>query len=183
MSTRQKIKWMIISVILISFCGTAYAGSQERSIIASYLFGIPLEEIDEATTGPGTGGVNYDYNTWGVDASGTCDGYENGHAGLDIQSKDVAGSLTTDRTFYAISEGEVIEAGTDSYHSIIIYDATLDITTLYLHVRSVDVTVGDVIEVGEALGVQGDTGAAGSEHVHLEVRDGEQYSPACGAGA
>lgn len=148
-----------------------------RAVIASRLFGIPLSQIDDPSAG-----ANYDYNVFGEDPSETC-GYQGGHSGIDMQTKDVAGDATADRTFYAVSSGVVVSAGTDDYGTISIWDEDADLSVLYIHTRSAvaDLAVGDTVAVGDALGTQGDTGVAGSEHVHLEVRSGRKELGSCGA--
>jgi murein DD-endopeptidase MepM/ murein hydrolase activator NlpD len=148
--------------------------SSNRRIIASHLFDIPLAQID------GSNGANYGYNPWKNIPSSDC-GYRGGHTGIDIQTKDVAGNKTATRKFYAVSEGKVITAGGDRLNTIAIYDASRNITTIYLHARSVFVSKGNDIDVGEELGIQGDKGSPGAEHVHIEVRSGKKSNAACQA--
>jgi hypothetical protein len=138
------------------------------------LFDIPLAQID------GSNGANYDYNPWENIPSSAC-GYQGGHTGIDMQTKDVAGNKTATRKFYAVSEGKVITAGGDRLNTIAIYDASRNITTIYLHARSVFVSKGNDIDVGKQLGIQGDKGSPGAEHVHLEVRSGKKSNGACQA--
>ena len=53
---------------------------------------------------------------------------------------------------------------------------------LYLHARHVYVNIGDRVEIGDRLGIQGDTSTRKiGEHVHIEVRNEERTSSACGA--
>ena len=175
-------KALLICVIVMSlfFEGNELiAGSATRALIASYLFDIPLKKIDEPKIG-----ANYNYNVWGdpsQEKDGQCLGYDDGHSGIDFQTKDVAGTATADRVFYSVSKGVVIAAGTDNYNTISIYDSSNNITVLYLHARTVNVSTGDDIDIGDQLGVQGCKGAGDAEHVHIEIQCGKKTTPACGA--
>ncbi|MEK7990592.1 MAG: S-layer homology domain-containing protein, partial [Thiotrichaceae bacterium] len=143
--------------------------------IASVLFQIDIDKIDDSNLG-----ANYSYNVYEKYPSSVC-GYQGGHSGLDIQTKDVAGAKTADRNFYAVSSGTVVNAGSDVSKTIAIYDADKDITVLYLHAKSTNVRVDQTIKVGDLLGIQGMEGFAEGEHVHLEVRTGSHTVGSCGA--
>ncbi len=174
----MKILMLLAGILMSGFFNIVLADTNDRAIIASALFKIKIENIRKANIG-----ANFDYNIWKAtpNNTGMCDGYINGHSGLDIQTKDVAGAATANRKFYAVSKGKVISAGIDSNKTIAIYDSDKNITVLYLHARKVAVSVNDEVTVGDYLGIQGDTGVPGAEHVHLEVRNGSKASPACGA--
>jgi hypothetical protein len=180
---------LCISALIILSCGFTFvpahsvnADSTTRALIASHLFKISLDQIDDPSLG-----VNYNYNIFGNNPSEIADdapGYVGGHSGIDFQTKDVAGDLTADRTFYSVSKGTVVRAGDGDYHTISIYDADKDISVLYLHARSINSNVfnGASINVGDPLGIQGDIGpGVTGEHVHLEVRSGSQTSGSNGA--
>lgn len=145
---------------------------------ASTLFNIPMASIDDPVLG-----VNYNYNDWGENPGYLtgCRGYDGGHSGIDMQTKDVAGAATATRKFYAVSEGEVITAGGDDFNTVAIYDEDNNRTVIYLHAEELSVNIGDTVSVGDAIGVQGDTGIPGAEHVHLEARSGRRTGSACGA--
>ncbi|MEZ5302228.1 MAG: peptidoglycan DD-metalloendopeptidase family protein [Verrucomicrobiales bacterium] len=107
-------------------------------------------------------------------------GYVNGHTGLDIQTKSVAGALTADEVFYSVSKGVVESYGTDAYKTISVYDPDRDVTVIYLHARSSSVSQGQEVTISTPpLGIQGDSGSPGAEHVHLEVRPGRRSGGAC----
>jgi murein DD-endopeptidase MepM/ murein hydrolase activator NlpD len=95
------------------------------------------------------------------------------HNGIDIVHKD------TNPKFYAITPGVVIASGTDSFNTIAIYDATNNLTALYLHASSVDpaIVLGATVKAGDFLAYQGNTGlgyAPGKGvHVHISVRVGK----------
>jgi len=94
----------------------------------------------------------------------------------------VTRTLTPDRTFYAVSRGVVVTAGSGDYATISVYDADRGISVLYLHASSVFVSENAAVEVGTPLGIQGDTGpGVTGKHVHLEVRTGNQKYGSCGA--
>nr|VFJ93528.1 MAG: pre-peptidase C-terminal domain-containing protein [Candidatus Kentron sp. LFY] len=179
----NKFKFILICCASIMLGANAHANFSNRALMASALFNIPLEDVSN--------GANYDYNPWGnswVQQDGNCIGYDGGHSGVDMQTQDVAGPLTADRGFYAISSGEVINDGEDdTFSTIAVFDESRNITTIYLHARTVDIATGDVISVGDVLGIQGSAGVgdgnghSDAEHVHFEVRNGRSENPACGA--
>ncbi|NOS74387.1 MAG: peptidoglycan DD-metalloendopeptidase family protein [Methyloglobulus sp.] len=123
-------------------------------------------------------GTNYSYNPWGACPNNWCyikkPGYDGGHSGHDIQTQ----TKGTD-TFHAVSNGEVIKA--QGSGTIAIYDNNKDITVLYLHASSHQVSIGDQVKVGDAIGNQGDVGASGAFHVHLEARNGRHENAGYGA--
>ncbi len=127
-----------------------------------------------------------DYNVWGacpVDENGQnwCtiqkSGYVGGHSGIDIQTT----TKSKEDTFYSVSTGVVIAAGTDTYKTLAVYDSSRNITVIYLHASAVNVGIGATISaIGIPLGKQGDSGASGKIHVHLEARSGKTTSSANG---
>jgi murein DD-endopeptidase MepM/ murein hydrolase activator NlpD len=158
--------------LLLPVSGFAYTNEQK---IAAALFKIPIDKIDSSM------GVYYSYNPWKNNPSSISDsacGYIGGHTGIDMQTKDVAGAATANRKYYAVSSGQVITAGGD-YGTVAIYDSTKNITVLYLHSRQISVTKNSIVKVGDVLGIQGDTGSPGAEHVHLETRQGKHSGAAC----
>lgn len=154
---------MLVSCLNVT---AVHAGSNERASIASKLFNIPASNI------------NYDYNPWGASLSGrpACSGYDGGHSGLDMQTKD----KSTSRGFYALASGKVISTG-GTYNTIAVYDSVNNRTVLYLHASQIKVSLNQQVSSGTLLGYQGDKGATGAFHVHVEVRSGSRTSPACGA--
>lgn len=168
-------------VFATSYGDDGLTREQARRYLAAQLFNISMISIDDPVLG-----VNYTYNDWGENPGNTCNGYDGGHAGIDIQTKDVAGTATADRDFYSLTSGDVITAGGDDYNTIAIYESESDKTTIYLHARTVYVNPGDKVTPGERLGEQGNLGLGyaddtTSEHVHVEVRDGYKTNAACGA--
>lgn len=110
-----------------------------------------------------------------------CNGCSSMHMGLDFQPPN-------DSPVYAIADGVVAFQQDDQWgygnHVIIEHGDLLgdgqDIQTLYAHMQhgSVPVRTGDVIHVGDFLGLVGRTGTATGIHLHFEVLiDGVQVDP------
>jgi formylmethanofuran dehydrogenase subunit C/murein DD-endopeptidase MepM/ murein hydrolase activator NlpD len=148
--------------------------SNLNKIIACFLFNKTFDELDDDNNG-----VNYNYNNWGNLDPRYYDVF--GHQGIDMQTKNVVGGNADNNLepFYSVSNGKVIEADTDGkYHLISVYDASKDISVIYLHAQQIDVSVGQNIKVGDKLGIQGRQGAENRWHVHVEVRQGPVYGAA-----
>jgi murein DD-endopeptidase MepM/ murein hydrolase activator NlpD len=91
----------------------------------------------------------------------------------------------------AAEEGIVIYAGDDSvttfgpknnYYGLLViieHDIqtpdNLTVFTVYAHLDRIDVETNQLIEVGDRLGIVGDTGIAIGPHLHFEVRAGDPY--------
>lgn len=109
------------------------------------------------------------------------------HNGLDI-----TGGKGTDIT--AAESGTVIRAnlscthdyGKDEscgcgggYGNYIIIDHGNEFLTLYGHLTSIDVNVGDVVKKGDKIGGMGSTGNSTGDHLHFEIRyQGYYLNPA-----
>ena len=94
------------------------------------------------------------------------------HNGIDVDGN------TGDRVRAARS-GEVILAGPRSGfgNTIVIYHG-LGYSTLYAHLSSVDVSVGQTVASGERIGSVGSTGWSTGPHLHFELRvDGRAVDP------
>ena len=95
------------------------------------------------------------------------------HSGIDIA------------TYYgapirASGEGKVVFAGWDSggYGKMIIISHRDGIESVYGHLSSIDVNVGDKVEKGQVIGYVGCTGLCTGPHVHFEIREwGETINP------
>lgn len=130
--------------------------------MAADLFAIAVTEIDDSKFNKGANAC-YNYFELGV------------HAGIDLQTKDVADKLTADRKFYALEDGEVVFIG-GKFGDVAIYNESKKTLVSYLHARqfSSEIKVGDSVEKGTYLGIQGNVGlgyteATKMEHVHVEV--------------
>jgi murein DD-endopeptidase MepM/ murein hydrolase activator NlpD len=89
------------------------------------------------------------------------------HHGLDIgmlRSLDVR----------AAAPGKVVSvglaAGFEGYGNIVLVQVTPDVVTLYAHLASFNVHLGQTIAKGQLLGIAGCTGYCTGTHLHFEVR-------------
>lgn len=96
------------------------------------------------------------------------------------------GKATTDYVL-AHSDGKVIgraigkknnkgSAGTESYGNYVQIQHSNGYTTLYAHLDSVSVKVGQTVKKGQRIGYMGNTGNSYGAHTHFEVRKGVAYS-------
>lgn len=136
------------------------------------LFQIPDEYDPVACT-------NADYNDFGEPAD--LIGYVWGHAGWDVQTKNVALRSSEHVPFYSLTRGKVIyrnaTSGTIGIASI--DPSNLQIyTTYYLHARHLYVGSDEKVLVGSRLGIQGNKNLGQSdennlEHIHIEIHRGD----------
>lgn len=88
------------------------------------------------------------------------------HAGVDF-----AGPRGT--AILATAEGTVVQAGRNSgFGNSVTIRHAFGIETLYAHLSSIDVRVGDRVSRGQRIGGMGATGRATGVHLHYEVRVG-----------
>ncbi|WAM34601.1 murein hydrolase activator EnvC family protein [Caldicellulosiruptor morganii] len=94
------------------------------------------------------------------------------HTGIDIGAPYNARVL-------AAADGDVILAGWISgYGKTIILDNGSGISTLYAHLSSINVSVGQKVKRGECIGNVGSTGYSTGPHLHFEVRiNGDVVDP------
>ncbi|WP_416149864.1 peptidoglycan DD-metalloendopeptidase family protein [Salipaludibacillus sp. HK11] len=94
------------------------------------------------------------------------------HSGTDI-----AAPIETE--IYAAADGEVTLAGRNGgYGNTVVIKHGETYETLYAHLNSIDVSVGDIVEKGEYIGGMGTTGRSTGVHLHFEVqRNGELVDP------
>ena len=140
----------------------------------------------------------HDYNDYKCYPEGFNDntpGYKGGHSGWDVTTTWQA-DPNRDAPFYSLTNGLVIRAK-DKYidetgatvirpnaPNIIAILGDDGMTTLYLHARSVDVSVGQRVNAGTTrLGRQGEEGFATGPHIHIEVRKGRTIFSSRGAGS
>ena len=102
------------------------------------------------------------------------------HTGMDITGSGVHGAPVV-----AANTGTVVHTKTCPYNgysygygTYIIVDHGGGITTLYAHLSSIDVKVGDIVVMGQRIGRVGNTGWSTGAHLHFEVRiNGEHTNP------
>ncbi len=101
-------------------------------------------------------------------------GNDNFHRGTDI----VAPNKTPIK---AVSAGKIITAGwsNSGYGNHIIIDHGFGMKTLYGHLNSIMINVGDSVSMGTEIGLLGNTGYSTGPHLHYEVWvDEVQMNPA-----
>jgi len=94
------------------------------------------------------------------------------HRGIDI-------ARPSGFTIKAADNGVVISAGKDgTYGNRVVVDHKNGYQTLYAHLASIKVNVGQTVPVGAKLGVMGSTGRSTGTHLHFEViKNGENVNP------
>ncbi len=86
------------------------------------------------------------------------------HTGIDI---DASGGTEV----LAAADGTVTLAGPNGdYGNCVIIDHGNGNSTLYSHMSVVDVSVGDTVAQGQAVGLVGSTGVSTGDHIHFETR-------------
>ncbi|MEC0235657.1 M23 family metallopeptidase [Paenibacillus kribbensis] len=79
--------------------------------------------------------------------------------------------LVGNHTIQASDDGVVTFAGQQNgYGNVIIIDHRNGYQTVYGHLNSIGVRVGQVVQQGEAIGIMGSTGRSTGTHVHFEIR-------------
>ncbi|WNF37172.1 M23 family metallopeptidase [Bacillaceae bacterium IKA-2] len=90
------------------------------------------------------------------------------HKGIDI-------ARPTNRNILAADNGTIIFAGWDGgYGNKIIINHNNGMRTLYAHLASIDVNVGQTVAKGRKIGVMGTTGNSTGIHLHFEVYQNNQ---------
>ncbi|WP_246050091.1 M23 family metallopeptidase [Aquibacillus sediminis] len=85
------------------------------------------------------------------------------HKGIDIAG-------VSDPTIMAADNGVVVSAGHDgSYGNKVVVDHNNGYKSIYAHLSSISVNVGQTVQKGKKLGVMGSTGRSTGTHLHFEV--------------
>jgi len=85
------------------------------------------------------------------------------HLGFDLASTAAA-------PVQAANRGKVVHAGwLGIYGNCIILDHGMGLQSIYAHLSSIDVKVGDMVSQGDRLGRTGSTGLAGGDHLHFTL--------------
>jgi murein DD-endopeptidase MepM/ murein hydrolase activator NlpD len=85
------------------------------------------------------------------------------HLGFDLAS-------TAGASVHAANRGRVLHAGwLGIYGNCVIVDHGMGLQSLYAHLSSIAVKVGDMVEVDSELGRSGSTGLAGGDHLHFTM--------------
>jgi murein DD-endopeptidase MepM/ murein hydrolase activator NlpD len=94
------------------------------------------------------------------------------HLGYDLASLSMAPVQASNR-------GKVLFAGwLGIYGNCVILDHGMGLQSLYAHLSSIDVKVGDMVDLGGRLGRTGATGLAAGDHLHFTMLlDGRSITP------
>lgn len=94
------------------------------------------------------------------------------HKGIDI-------SGVSDRTIKAADNGVVVSAGYDGgYGNKVVINHNNGYKTIYAHLSSINVSAGETVEQGSAIGIMGTTGNSTGVHLHFEVyKNGSLQNP------
>jgi murein DD-endopeptidase MepM/ murein hydrolase activator NlpD len=85
------------------------------------------------------------------------------HLGFDLAS-------TTNAPVLAANSGRVIHAGwLGIYGNCVVLDHGMGLQSLYAHLSTIGVSVGDAVEKNGQLGLSGETGLAGGDHLHFTM--------------
>lgn len=85
------------------------------------------------------------------------------HKGIDIARPE-------DRIIKSADNGTVVSAGWDGgYGNKIVIDHNNGIQTVYAHLSSINVSIGQTVEKGSQIGIMGSTGNSTGIHLHFEV--------------
>ena len=79
----------------------------------------------------------------------------------------------------AANDGRVVwAANLGIYGNCIVLDHGYALQSIYGHLRQIDVKVGDMVQRGQTMGFEGQTGLAGGVHLHFSMQiDGVQTNP------
>ncbi len=87
------------------------------------------------------------------------------HRGDDLTAKEGTSILATDK-------GKVIKAQfSKNYGNHIIIQHNMKFKTLYAHLKSMNVKVGETVELGQTIGIIGNTGRSMGTHLHYELHE------------
>ena len=94
------------------------------------------------------------------------------HLGFDL-------AVTANVPIKAAQKGVIVHAAyLGIYGNCVIVDHGMGVQSLYGHLSSIDVKVGDRVEKGQVLGKSGMTGLAGGDHLHFTMLvGGQQVTP------
>jgi len=94
------------------------------------------------------------------------------HLGFDL-------AKTANAPVTAANNGKVLHAAElGIYGNTVIVDHGMGVQSLYGHLSSIAVKVGDMVEKGQELGRSGMTGLAGGDHLHFTMLvAGQQVTP------
>jgi murein DD-endopeptidase MepM/ murein hydrolase activator NlpD len=94
------------------------------------------------------------------------------HLGFDL-------SDTQTTPVKAANDGKVVWASDlGIFGNCVVLDHGYGLQSIYGHMREIDVKVGDMVQKGQKMGIEGQTGLAGGTHLHFGMQvDGVQVNP------
>jgi murein DD-endopeptidase MepM/ murein hydrolase activator NlpD len=94
------------------------------------------------------------------------------HLGFDL-------SDTQNTPVKAANDGKVVWASDlGIFGNCVVVDHGYGLQSIYGHLREIDVKVGDAVQKGQKMGIEGQTGLAGGTHLHFGMQvDGVQVNP------
>ena len=94
------------------------------------------------------------------------------HLGYDLAATQHVG-------VQASNDGKVVYAAPlGIYGNCIVVDHGYGLQSIYGHLSRIDVHLGDMVKQGQAMGLSGQTGMAGGDHIHFTMQlDGVQIDP------
>jgi murein DD-endopeptidase MepM/ murein hydrolase activator NlpD len=85
------------------------------------------------------------------------------HLGFDLAATSAVAVVASNR-------GRVVNADyLGIFGNCVILDHGMGVQSLYAHLSSIDVKLGDMVERGQTLGRSGMTGLAGGDHLHFSM--------------
>ncbi|MBS4218270.1 M23 family metallopeptidase [Bacillus sp. FJAT-49711] len=148
----------------------------KKEVIKETVLEKPVKQITIKGTKviPARGTGNFTWPTnGGYVSSGVGQRWGAHHKGIDI-------ARPSNYTIKAADNGIVVEAGWNNggYGNKIVIDHQNGYRTVYAHLRSIGVSVGQKVEKGSAIGVMGSTGNSTGTHLHFEVyQNGQLRNP------
>ena len=104
--------------------------------------------------------------------------YHSGHRAWDISSGPVP---VLNQKVVSVDGGRVVEASrgyNGGYGNVVVIEHTSGLRTVYAHLNSIDVVVGQKVSRGQTIGRAGNTGRSFGPHLHFEVRkNGVKVNP------
>lgn len=93
-------------------------------------------------------------------------GYRSGHAAYDLNS-----SIGSDIVAFTSGRVHKVNIGQFGLGKYIILDHGQGLTSIYAHLRSFSVELGQVVKTGQKIGEVGMTGYTTGPHLHFEIHD------------
>lgn len=120
--------------------------------------------VGQTLTIPGAKLPNYAYPFLDPASTRVTQDFTGEHQGLDLAGplKSEIVSVATGIVRYANWHGD--------YGNLVIIDHDNGYSSWYAHLDEINVSVGDLVEAGDPLGIMGETGNCSGVHLHFEVR-------------